>query len=73
MTPLACPFLLPRHAVGVEANLARSSTATIAGHRPVVNNVRDFIWRSDTDFDQRWEQRSYSLSQVTDVDLIMSY
>jgi hypothetical protein len=30
-------------------------------------------WRSDTDFDQRWEQRTYNLSHVTDVDLIMSY
>jgi hypothetical protein len=30
-------------------------------------------WRSDTDFDQVWEQKTYRLLQVTDVDLIMSY
>jgi hypothetical protein len=35
--------------------------------------VRNFTWRSDTDFDQRWEQRSFDLSRITDVDLIMSY
>ena len=46
------------------------------GHRrrsPGGENVRNFAWRSDTDFDQRWEQRTYNLSQVTNVDLILSY
>jgi hypothetical protein len=41
--------------------------------RVVVNNVRNFTWRSNVDFDQRWEQRTYYLSHLTDVDLIMSY
>jgi hypothetical protein len=54
-------------------DVARSMTAAIDGDRVVVNNVRNFIWRSDVDFDQRWEQRTYSLSHLTNVDLIMSY
>jgi len=29
-------------------------------------------WRSDTDFDQVWEQKAYPLSRVTDMDLIMT-
>jgi len=34
--------------------------------------LRNFNWRSETDFDPIWEQRTYYLSRVTDVDLIMS-
>jgi hypothetical protein len=54
-------------------DVARSVTANIDGDRIVVSNVRDFTWRSDEDFDQRWEQRTYSLSRVSNVDLILSY
>jgi Domain of unknown function (DUF4105) len=54
-------------------DVVRTSMATIDGDRLMVDNVRNFAWRSDTDFDQRWERRTYRLSHVTDVDLIMSY
>jgi Domain of unknown function (DUF4105) len=56
-----------------QPDVARNVTASIAGDRLVVDNVRNFNWRSDDDFDQRWEQRTYDLSQLRDVDLILSY
>ena len=65
--------ILPTNDRNWAPDVARSVTATIDGDRVVVHNVRDFVWRSDTDFDQVWQQRTYSLSKVNEVDLIMSY
>lgn len=38
-----------------------------------LRNVRNFTWRSDTDFTPRWETRSYDLSQLERVDVALSY
>jgi hypothetical protein len=54
-------------------DVAQNATAAFDGDRVVVSNVRNFTWRSETDFDAVWEGRSYALSHVTDIDLIMSY
>jgi hypothetical protein len=56
-----------------QPDVARNATATIDNDQLVVHNVRNFNWRSDQDFDQRWEERSYDLSQLHDVDLVLSY
>ena len=55
------------------SDVARTLTATIDGDRVVLSNVRNFNWRSETNFDPIGEQRTYNLSWVTDIDLIMSY
>jgi len=54
-------------------DVARMASGTVEGNRLVVRNVRNFLWRSDTDFDARWETRSYDLDTLTGLDLIMSY
>jgi hypothetical protein len=38
-----------------------------------LRNVRNFEWRSNTDYTQRWEMRSYDLEQLDSVDMILSY
>ncbi len=52
---------------------ARTVHGTIEGNRLVLHDVRNFAWRSDDDFDERWETRSYDLDTITGVDLLMSY
>lgn len=54
-------------------DVARNVTGMIEGDRLTVNNVRNFSWHSDTEFEQRWERRDYSLSRLINVDLILSY
>jgi hypothetical protein len=38
-----------------------------------IHNVRNFIYRSETDFDPRWETRTYDLRKLDSVDLIAVY
>ena len=54
-------------------DVAQPLQARIEGDRLLIDNVRDFHWRSDTDYDVRWERREYDLSQVQSVDMILSY
>jgi hypothetical protein len=54
-------------------DVARISAGTRDGNRVTLHNVRNFDWRTETDFTQRWETRSYDLDQLRTVDMIMSY
>jgi hypothetical protein len=53
-------------------DVARGVTAEINGDDVIVHNIRNFDWRSDSDYTQRWVTRTYQLSAITTVDLVSS-
>ncbi len=54
-------------------DVAQPLHARIEGDRLLIDNVRNFHWRTENDYDVRWEPRQYDLSQVRSADLILSY
>ena len=38
-----------------------------------IQNIRNFVWRSDTDYDVKWETRRYDIEQLESIDLIVSH
>jgi hypothetical protein len=54
-------------------DVAQMTTGVVAGNLVTLNNVRNFAWRSNTDYTQRWESRVYNLEKLRSVDMIMSY
>jgi len=54
-------------------DVAKIAAGTVEGDRVTLHNVRNFDWRSNTDYTQRWETRVYDLGQLNSVDMIMSY
>lgn len=54
-------------------DVAQMTSGTVQGNRVVLRNVRNFEWRTDTDYSQRWETRSYDLDHLASVDMILSY
>lgn len=53
-------------------DVSRQFTATMEGATARLTNVRNFEWRSDSDFTPRWDDRSYDLDTITGVDLFTS-
>jgi hypothetical protein len=54
-------------------DVARVTHATIEGNRATLHYVRNFEWRTATDYTQRWETRNYDLDRLVSLDMIMSY
>jgi Domain of unknown function (DUF4105) len=54
-------------------DVAHVSHAEVQGDAVTLHNVRNFQWRSRTDYTPRWETRSYDLRQLHSLDMITSY
>jgi len=54
-------------------DVAQMTTGEVEGSRVILHNVRNFDWRTLTDYTQRWESRSYDLQRLDSVDMILSY
>jgi hypothetical protein len=55
------------------ADVAQISHGEIDGDMLTMHNVRNFDYRSVDDFDQRWETRTYNISNLQGLDLFLSY
>ena len=65
--------ILPSNDRDWQPDMAHIATASINRDILTVNHVRNFTWRSDTDYDEGWETRQYRLSQLRGADLFLSY
>ena len=63
----------PRNDRDWQHDVARPAHATFAGSRVTLENVRNFAYRSETDYDERWETRTIDLDRIRGVDLYLSY
>jgi Domain of unknown function (DUF4105) len=54
-------------------DVARAARASFDGSRVTIQNVRNFKYRSESDYDQRWEMRTYYLDRIRGLDLFLSF
>jgi len=56
-----------------QPDVARTPTAERQGSLVTVRGVRDFDYRTETDFTERWDERRFDLDRVVGLDLFVSY
>jgi hypothetical protein len=63
----------PRSDRDWQPDVARVPTAEVDGDHAIVHNVRDFDYRSETGWTERWSTREYDLAKLRGVDLFVSH
>jgi len=56
-----------------QTEVSRLAYADVDGDRVTIHNIRNFDYRSETDFTPRWYDATFDVSQLESVDLIASY
>ncbi len=56
-----------------QPDVARPPYAEINGTRLTIHNVRNFDYRSETDYTEHWETRTYDLAHLDRLELFLSY
>jgi Domain of unknown function (DUF4105) len=65
--------LEPRNDRDWQEDVARPPTAQVQGDLLTVHDVRNFDYRSETDVTPHWETRTYDLSKLNGLDLVLSH
>lgn len=53
--------------------VSRTLRGSVQGSLVTLHDIRDFDWRSDTDYTARWHDGVYDLDTLTSVDMALSY
>ena len=65
--------LTPSNSREWQVDVSRAPTAEIHGDLVTVHDVRNFHYRSETDFDPRWEDRHFDLAKLEGLDMFFSH
>ena len=65
--------LQPSNERSWQHDVDRVAWAEFAGDEITLHNIRNFDYRTETDFTPRWETRDVRLSQLTGIDLAITY
>jgi hypothetical protein len=56
-----------------QTEVSRTPWATVDGDRVTIHDIRDFAYRTETDFTPRWYDRTLDLTKLDAGDLVASY
>lgn len=54
-------------------DVARAPWGEVRGDEVIVHNVRNFVYRTEEDYDVRYEDRTVRLSELSEVDILVTY
>ena len=56
-----------------QPDVARIASATIEGNRVTLRNIRNFDYRTETDYDERYYDATFDLDELEGIDLLTVY